>query len=93
MCKCSGYVYDVADCDWVEQSEFVDAKFRYHQLISEKQKGEADQVMKSISRHPLTTVWERGVPISDHKHGISLLTPRWNSKIPNLGNSQHDERR
>jgi hypothetical protein len=61
-CKCENYLYAYADCDWVLWQEFIDAKERFQQLANNGQKTTGKEVMKSISRYEITTVWERGVP-------------------------------
>jgi hypothetical protein len=74
-CKCENYLYAYADCDWVLWQEFIDAKERFKQLANNGQKTKGKEVMKSISRYEITTVWERGVPLADPEHGIAIHTP------------------
>ena len=75
MCKCPGFISDTYECEWVEMSEFIAAKEQYKILASSRRKGEADKLMKKISRHNIRTVWERGVPLSDRIYGINILCP------------------
>jgi hypothetical protein len=75
MCKCPGFISDTYECEWVEISEFIAAKEQYKTLASSRRKGEADKLMKKISRHNIRSVWERGVPLSDRIYGINVLCP------------------
>ena len=77
MCKCDRYLYfEPPECKFVEISEFTDMKKECNELLKTRGNiGRVQRMMKSISRHNILTVWERGVPMADRKHGINLMTP------------------
>ena len=76
MCKCPTYrTVEPPECTFVEFQEFIEAKKKFKELFVHGTKERAKELMKRISRHPVDTVWEHGVPLSDRKHGINRITP------------------
>eukprot|EP00956_Cyclotella_meneghiniana_P008548 scaffold11579_cov40-Cyclotella_meneghiniana.AAC.13 len=76
MCYCTEFFNPEVRCEWFKVKDFIDAKKKYFEMRNTHgQKTAAKELMRSISRHPVKTVWERGVPLSSPIHGIYIAFP------------------
>ena len=73
MCKCDDLSSTRADCEWVSVAEIKAIKDEA--MAEGVTKTRAKKLLKPISRHPVETVFERGVPLGDIVHGINLICP------------------
>ena len=76
MCYCKKYFDPEVRCEFFRLQDFIDAKEEWRRVVVQPRSvTRAENIMKKVSRHPITTVWERGVPLSSLLHGIYIAFP------------------
>eukprot|EP00956_Cyclotella_meneghiniana_P029018 scaffold69238_cov66-Cyclotella_meneghiniana.AAC.1 len=74
-CKCGNLESLDFNCEWVTVEEINESKQEARDLEIKLDSEEHRIFFKDISRHLVDTVGDRGLPMSDPKHGLNLLTP------------------
>lgn len=74
-CKCGNLKSLDFNCEWVTVEEINESKQEARDLEIKLDSEEHRIFFKDISRHLVDTVGDRGLPMSDYKHGLNLLTP------------------
>eukprot|EP00956_Cyclotella_meneghiniana_P020613 scaffold36604_cov62-Cyclotella_meneghiniana.AAC.1 len=76
MCYCKDYFNPEVRCEFFRLQDFLDAKEEWRSVVSQPRSvTRAANIMRKVSRHPILTVWERGVPLSSILHGIYIAFP------------------